>query len=176
MVVMGTRQSQGLFVSPLNTSTGLGIASISLAIAIGHFVWGAVQPIAGAIADRYGSGRVLATGVLVFAIGSALTPLANSSGGLILTLGILAAAGAGAASFPVLIGTVAGRVPANKRGTATGVINAGSSFGQFCCADFTGSDQRHRLDDSNVVAFGGGAGLAAAHPHAARPQNAPQPG
>lgn len=46
MVTMGARQSQGLFVSPLNTATGLGIASISLAMAIGQFTWGAVQPIA----------------------------------------------------------------------------------------------------------------------------------
>ena len=51
MVTMGVRQSMGLFVSPLNTTTGLGIASISLALAIGQFTWGAAQPITGAI-DR----------------------------------------------------------------------------------------------------------------------------
>lgn len=134
MVVMGTRQSQGLFVSPLNTSTGLGIVSISLAIAIGHFLWGAVQPIAGAIADRYGSGRVLAAGILAFALGTALTPFARTSTGLILTLGVLTAIGAGAASFSVLIGAVGRFVPAEKRGFASGVINAGSSFGQFLFA------------------------------------------
>ncbi|MEI6473223.1 MAG: hypothetical protein WCO20_11330, partial [Holophagaceae bacterium] len=52
MVTMGARQSQGLFVAPLNAATGLGVVSISLAMAIGQFVWGAVQPFAGAIADR----------------------------------------------------------------------------------------------------------------------------
>ena len=52
MITMGARQSMGLFVSPLNTHTGLGIATISLAMAIGQFVWGASQPIFGAIADR----------------------------------------------------------------------------------------------------------------------------
>ncbi len=134
MVVMGVRQSQGLFVSPLNTSTGLGIVDISLAIAIGHFIWGAVQPIAGAIADRYGSGRVLAAGVTAFALGTALTPFARTSTGLILTLGVLTAIGAGAASFSVLIGAVGRFVPAHKRGVASGVINAGSSFGQFLFA------------------------------------------
>ena len=46
MVTMGARQSLGLFLAPLNASTGLGIASISLAMAVGQFVWGAVQPIA----------------------------------------------------------------------------------------------------------------------------------
>jgi len=134
MVMMGTRQSLGLFVSPLNTSTGLGIVAISFAMAIGQFVWGAVQPIAGAIADRYGPGRVLAAGIVVLAAGSALTPFISSSFGLVVTLGILAASGAGAASFSVLIGATAQHVPANKRGTASGVINAGGSVGQFVFA------------------------------------------
>ena len=52
MVMMGARQSLGLFVSPLNISTGLGIVTISLAMAVNQFVWGAVQPVAGALADR----------------------------------------------------------------------------------------------------------------------------
>ena len=75
MVTNGARQSLGLFVFPLNTATGLSIVTISLAMAVGQFVWGAVQPIAGAVADRYGAGRVLLAGVLIFALGSALTPL-----------------------------------------------------------------------------------------------------
>ena len=49
MVTMGTRQSFGLFVSPLQNTTGMDIATISLALAIGQFVWGAVQPVAGAL-------------------------------------------------------------------------------------------------------------------------------
>jgi len=52
MITMGMRQSIGLYVSPINTSTGLGIVTLSLALAIGQFVWGAIQPIAGALADR----------------------------------------------------------------------------------------------------------------------------
>ena len=50
MITMGMRQSVGLFLSPINTSTGLGVVTLSLALAIGQFVWGAVQPIAGALA------------------------------------------------------------------------------------------------------------------------------
>lgn len=134
MVTMGARQSQGLFVSPLNTATGLGIASISFAMAIGQFVWGAVQPIAGAVADRYGPGRVLAVGAIVLALGWAITPLMSSSFGLIVSIGILTAAGAGAGSFSVLIGAAAQRLPAENRGMAAGIINAGGSFGQFLFA------------------------------------------
>src|ERR1043166_7276666 len=74
MVTMGVRQSLGLFVAPLNASSGLGIVTISFAMAVGQFVWGAVQPVAGAVADRYGPGRVLLAGGVVFALGLRLTP------------------------------------------------------------------------------------------------------
>ena len=134
MVTMGARQSLGLFVSPLNTSTGLGIVTISFAMAVAQFVWGVVQPIAGAVADRYGPARVLAGGLIVLAIGSALTPFMTSGFGLVFAIGILSAVGAGGASFSVLIGAASQHVPANKRGTASGVINAGGSFGQFVFA------------------------------------------
>lgn len=134
MITMGARQSLGLFVSPLNTATGLGIVTISFAMAVGQFVWGAIQPIAGAVADRHGPGRVLAAGIVVLAVGMVATPFIDSGIGLVFTLGLLMAAGAGAGSFSVLIGAAAQRVPAASRGTASGVINAGGSFGQFVFA------------------------------------------
>lgn len=134
MVTMGARQSLGLFLSPLNTSTGLGVASISLAMAIGQFTWGAVQPFAGAAADRYGPARVLFAGLLLLALGSALTPFMSSTWGLILSLGLLSAIGSGAGSFSVLIGASSQRLPLEARAAASGVINAGGSFGQFVFA------------------------------------------
>lgn len=134
MVTMGVRQSTGLFVSPLNTATGLGIANISFALAIAQFAWGAVQPFAGAAADRYGPGPVLIGGILLLALGSALTPFMDSSVGLIVSLGLLSAMGSGAASFSVLIGAAAQRLPLEARGAASGVVNAGGSFGQFVFA------------------------------------------
>ncbi len=134
MVTMGMRQSIGLYVSPINTSTGLGIVTLSLALAIGQFVWGAIQPVAGALADRHGPRGVLMGGVLLMALASAITPFMTSGVGLAITLGVLSAAGSGAASFSVLIGAAAQRMPAQARGTASGVINAGGSFGQFVFA------------------------------------------
>jgi len=134
MVTMGARQSLGLFISPLNTSTGLGIATISLALAVAQFTWGAVQPVAGAMADRYGAARVLVAGLVLLAIGTALTPFVASGFGLVVTLGLFAAIGSGAGSFSVLIGAAAQHLPAEKRGKAAGVINAGGSFGQFVFA------------------------------------------
>ncbi len=134
MVTMGARQSMGLFVGPLNTTTGLGIVTISFAMAIAQFTWGAVQPLAGAAADRWGPRPVLIAGILILSLGTALTPLLTSAWGLMFTIGLLSAIGAGAGSFSVLIGAAAQRMPAEVRGSASGVINAGGSFGQFVFA------------------------------------------
>lgn len=133
-ITMGTRQSLGLFIGPLDASTGLGIASISLALAIGQFTWGAIQPVAGAVADRFGPRAVLIAGVLVLALGCAITPFMGTGFGLIISLGLLSAMGSGAGSFSVLIGAAAQRLPLEARGSASGVINAGGSFGQFVFA------------------------------------------
>lgn len=134
MVTMGARQSLGLFLAPLHSSTGLGIASISLAMAVGQFMWGAAQPLAGAVADRFGPRRVLQGGLLLLALGSAITPFMHSTWGLVLSLGILSAMGSGAGSFSVLIGAATTRLPLEARAAASGVINAGGSFGQFVFA------------------------------------------
>lgn len=134
MVTMGARQSLGLFVGPLNTSTGLGIVAISFALAVGQFAWGAVQPLAGAAADRWGPRPVLLAGIVLLAIGSAITPFMTSAWGLTFAIGLVSAMGAGAGSFSVLIGAAAQRMPAEARGAASGVINAGGSLGQFIFA------------------------------------------
>ncbi|HEU5463525.1 MAG TPA: MFS transporter, partial [Candidatus Binatia bacterium] len=134
MVTMGVRQTQGLFLFPIAGSTGASIASISFAMAVGQFVWGAVQPVSGALADRFGAARVLAAGILLLAFGAAVTPLLTSSFGLVLTFGILTAAGSGAGSFAVLIGSLARRLAPEERGTAAGLISAGGSLGQFVFA------------------------------------------
>jgi MFS family permease len=133
-VTMGARQSTGLFVSPLDVSTGLGIVSISFALAIGQFVWGLAQPLFGALADKKGSYGVLVLGAFLLAGGSALTPLAHSEWSLVFTMGILSAAGAGAGSFSILIGATARQLPADRRAFASGFINAGGSLGQFIFA------------------------------------------
>ncbi|RZI99736.1 MAG: MFS transporter, partial [Haliea sp.] len=133
-LTMGARQTMGLFLSPLNTSTGLGLGSISLAFAFGQLWWGLTQPFAGAIAERIGTGRVIFTGVLLVAIGTFITPLMTSTAGLIFSIGVLAAGGAGMAGPSVLMAAATRMVPPEKRGLATGVVNAGGSFGQFALA------------------------------------------
>lgn len=134
MVTMGARQSLGLFIAPIQDSTGLGLAAISLALAVGQLMWGVAQPIAGAIADRHGPARVLAGGLVILALGSAATTMMDSTLGFIVSLGLLSAIGSGAGSFAVLIGAAAQHLTPTQRGQAAGVINAGGSFGQFVFA------------------------------------------
>ena len=137
MVTMGARQSLGLFVSPLNTATGLGITTISFAYAVAQLMWGVAQPFAGGIADRHGPSKVLIGGMVVLAIGMALIPFMKTGLGLVFALGILAAIGAGAGSFSVLIGAASKHLTSESRGKSSGVINAGASFGQFVFAPIT---------------------------------------
>lgn len=134
MVTMGARQSLGLFIGPINSSMGLSIVTISLAVAIGQFTWGAIQPVAGALADRFGARAILIGGLIILALGSAITPFMGSGFGLAVSLGLLSAMGSGAASFSVLISAASQRLPIEARGSASGVINAGGSFGQFVFA------------------------------------------
>ena len=133
-LTMGARQSMGLFLSSINSSTGLGLASISLAFAFGQLWWGLTQPFAGMVADRVGAGRVLVTGVVLVAIGTALVPFMTTTAGLIFAIGVLAAGGAGMAGPSVLMAATTRLVPAEKRGMATGIVNSGGSFGQFLFA------------------------------------------
>jgi len=130
-LVFGVRQSQALFISPLNSATGLGIASISLAFAVAQLMWGITQPLAGAVADRYGTGRVIALGGVLVMAGTVLTPYAHSTLMLIVLIGVIAAGGAGMSGLGVLMSAVSRALPPQKRGIASGIVNAGGSFGQF---------------------------------------------
>lgn len=134
MLLMGARQSLGLFIAPLDAATGIGVAGISLAFAVSQFVWGAAQPLCGALADRYGTRAVICGGALLTALGTAAIPFAHSTPMLVLYLGVIAAAGAAGGSFAVLIGGIARYLPEERRSFAAGFINAGSSFGQFVFA------------------------------------------
>ncbi len=133
-LIFGVRQSVALFIGPINSATGLGIAAISLAFACAQLMWGVTQPIAGAVADKYGTGRVIAVGAVLVMLGTVLTPHATSTWMLVLLIGVVSAGGAGMAGLGVLMSAVARAVPPEKRGFASGLVNAGGSFGQFLVA------------------------------------------
>ena len=133
-LTMGTRQTMGLFLSPINTATGLGLAQISLAFAFGQIFWGLAQPFAGAVADKGGPGKVLFAGMVLVALGTFITPFMTTTAGLIFSIAVLAAGGAGVAGPAVLISAAARMIPPEKLGLAVGIVNAGASFGQFIMA------------------------------------------
>jgi predicted MFS family arabinose efflux permease len=134
MITMGVRQTSGLFLLPITQATGVSIVSMSFALAVGQFMFGAAQPVFGALADKFGSVLVLVAGAALMALGAILTPFMTSPAGLLLTMGVFSAAGAGAGSFSILIGVTAQRLPPERRSFAAGFINAGGSLGQFVFA------------------------------------------
>lgn len=135
-VTMGTRSVFGLFLSPLNSASGLGVATISFAIAVSQLTWGVAQPFAGILAERIGAARVIAAGTLLAAAVGAIFPFAHSAPVLIAVFalgGVAATVGAPS----LLIGTVSQRVPAERRGMVAGLIGAGGPFGQLTLAPAT---------------------------------------
>src|SRR5919106_5511040 len=124
-LIFGVRQSAALFIGPINSATGLGIAAISLAFACAQLMWGITQPVAGAIADKYGSGRVIALGGILVTVGTVLTPYAGSTWMLVFLVGIVAAGGAGMAGLGVLMSAGGGARPPPAGGPGRGVPQAG---------------------------------------------------
>lgn len=138
-LTMGVRQTMGLFLGPLNTATGLGLAQISLAFAFGQLFWGVTQPLAGIMADTVGTGRVLLVGIAMVTLGTLITPWMDSTAGLILAVGVLAAGGAGMAGPAVLMAATNRLIAPQQRGMASGIVNAGGSMGQFLMAPLAGA-------------------------------------
>ncbi len=134
---VGTRSSFGLFVSPLNTSTGLGLAAIGLAAAFGQLAWGAAAPLVGWLADRFDARRLIAAGLVGCALCTAALVWAGSVGTLSLLLVLGAAAGCAAGSNALLLGAVGRDVPPAQRTLATGIVGAGGSAGQMVIAPLT---------------------------------------
>ena len=128
---LGVRQSQALFIAPINTATGIGYASISLAFAVGQLMWGVAMPVTGALAERWGARRVMLSGALMVAAATAATPLATSTAALVVVIGLFAACGASAMGPGLLIAASSRWIPEAKRNIVNGIVNAGGSFGQF---------------------------------------------
>jgi len=134
LTTFGVRSVFGLFTVPLSTAHGWDREIFSFAIALQNLMWGVGQPIAGAIADRFGSARVLVVGILLYGVGlvvmaGASTPLSMQLGG-----GVLVGLGVAGSSFGIMMAAVARLLPEEKRSWAYGVVTAAASLGQFLFA------------------------------------------
>ncbi|MDX1710882.1 MAG: MFS transporter [Rhodovibrionaceae bacterium] len=128
---MGLRQTFGLFIEPITADIGISHSSLSLAIAVQNLLWGLLTPFAGMAADRYGTGRVLALGGIVYVGGLAVMALATNPFMIHLGAGVLTGIAISATGFPLVLAAVARSVPEDKRSLALGIAAAGGSVGQF---------------------------------------------
>lgn len=133
-ITFGTRATMGLFTLPVTEDMGWSRETYGLAMALQNLVWGFAQPIAGGLADKYGTSRVLAFGTLIYVAGLVGMAFATSEGALFLTAGLLMGAGIGTASFGIVMAAFGRSVPPEKRTFIFGIATAASSFGQFLFA------------------------------------------
>ena len=131
VLTYGPRSSLGLFLTPLSTTNGWGRDVFATALAIQVLVWGAGQPLAGAIADRFGIARVLGTGVVLYAIGLTMMAHASSPAMLHLTAGLFLGLGLSGCSFSMVIAAFGKLMPEQWRTLSFGFGTAAGSFGQF---------------------------------------------
>lgn len=131
LIGFGTRAGFGLWLDPMSKSLGWGREVFSLAVAIQVLVWGAAQPFAGLLADKFGNARVLSIGAICYAVATYL--MANSETPVMLNLsaGLLLGLGLAGASFSIVLAAFGRMVPEERRSTALGIGTAAGSAGQF---------------------------------------------
>lgn len=130
-LALGIRHAQGLFLIPVTTDRAWSREAFGFAIALQNLVWGVAQPIAGMIADRFGSAKVMAVGVASYATGLLLMSGAANPVEFTLSAGVLIGAGLSGTAFGAVYGALSRMVPPEKRSWALGLAGAMGGFGQF---------------------------------------------
>jgi len=134
-LTLGLRQGLGLFLTPISLELDGSRATFALGLGLMNLAWGAVSPFAGAVADKYGAGRVAAAGGLFYAGGLGVMTL-SGDGTQLLVGGTLIGIGLSGAGFSVILGTVGRAAPPEKRGLALGLASTFGSFGQFAALPY----------------------------------------
>ena len=127
----GSRFGLAFLLTPISSAHAWGRDVFSLALAIQMLLWGAAQPLTGAIADRLGPTRILSAGAIIYALGLATMPYATTPAMLYLTAGVLIGLGLAGSSFTIVMGGFGKLMPQNWRSLAFGAGTAAGSFGQF---------------------------------------------
>jgi MFS family permease len=128
---LGVRHGFGLFLAPMSAQFGWGREVFAFAIAFQNLIWGLAQPFAGALADRFGAGKVVFVGGVLYALGLTFMGMSSSPLSLSLSAGLLIGIGLSGTSFSVILGVVGRALPPEKRSMGMGVASAAGSFGQF---------------------------------------------
>ena len=130
-IAMGVRSTFGIFMQPLSAEHGISITVLSLSLALQNLVWGIVQPVAGALSDRHGAGRVIAVGGVLYALGLYVAVSFSEPMMIMLGAGILIGLAQSCTTFSVVLGVISRRVSEQRRPMALGIASAGGSFGQM---------------------------------------------
>ncbi|MDG4576349.1 MAG: MFS transporter [Defluviicoccus sp.] len=133
-LAMGIRQTFGLFMGPVCLALDIGREQFGLAMAVQNILWGAAQPFAGALADRFGALKVLLAGTFAYTGGLVLMASAGTYAMFQTGAGLLVGLGLSSVSFAVVLGAIGRAVPPQRRSAAFGLASAGGSFGQFAMA------------------------------------------
>jgi MFS family permease len=131
IISFGARAGFGLFLTPISLELNWGREIFAFSIALQNLIWGACQPLSGALADKYGTGRVLATGGIIYAAGVALMAYSSEPWHMHMTAGVLVGLGTAFSSFMIVMGTLARRVTPRWRTLVMGIATASGSIGQF---------------------------------------------
>jgi MFS family permease len=129
---LGIRHVQGLFLLPVTLERGWSREAFGLALALQNLLWGLAQPFTGMIADRFGSARVIVSGMICYALGLALMAYANTLGLFTLASGGLIGVALSGSAFGAVYGALSRLYPGEERSWALGVAGAVGGFGQFC--------------------------------------------
>ena len=139
MLTFGPRASSGNFQLPILSAYGWGSDTFSFALAIQNLLWGLGQPFAGALADRFGSVRVLSGGAILYAAGCALMAVADTPATFTLTAGVMIGFGLSGCAMSLVVGALAKLLPDSKRAMGFGLVTAAGSFGQFLFSPLSGA-------------------------------------
>jgi MFS family permease len=131
MISFGPRSALGQFLPPMSVSNGWGRDIFSFALAIQNLLWGVGQPIAGAVADRFGPVRIISLGAILYAAGLLLMAYSTTPSMLTLSAGVLIGFGLSGCSFQLVVGALGKLVPESWRSMAFGAGTAAGSLGQF---------------------------------------------
>jgi MFS family permease len=131
LMSFGPRSSLGFFLTPMSLANHWGRDVFAFALALQNLLWGIGQPLAGIIADRFGTVRVFCAGGLMFAAGLALMAYSGSAPLLDLSAGVLIGFGLSGTSFMIVLATFGKLLPPQWRSLAFGFGTAAGSFGQF---------------------------------------------
>lgn len=142
---MGMRQSFGLFQSPISQAFGIGISTFSFSLALQNLMWGVAQPFVGAIADKFGSGRVIAVAGFFQALGLIWLSQASSAWELHASAGFLIGITGAGTTWAVLLSVIARNVPESKRTLFFGIGGSVGTGGQILLAP---------LNQFNIINFG----------------------